>query len=91
MPLYFLFLLKLLTMSFEERKKNLAAELLKESDHNVLIAVERLLHKNAKKKNAAKKKEGLMRFAGIWSKQESEDMKKVIEEMFEKVHADEWK
>jgi len=75
-------------MSEEARKLHLIEALLKEEDEKVLSGVESLLIRNQTKTG---NKKTFKDFAGIWTEEEAEKMKKDIEEACGQIHPDDWK
>jgi hypothetical protein len=72
----------------EAKKLHLLEALLKEDNEAVLAEVETILIKS--KLQAADRK-GLKDFAGIWTKEEAEEIEKIIEESCEQINPDDWK
>ena len=75
-------------MNGEARKLYLIEALLKEDDENILSDVEALL---IKRKTDTGEKKTFKDFAGIWTEEEAEEIKKFIEEGCEQIHPDDWK
>lgn len=75
-------------MNEEARKLHLIEALLKEEDEKVLSDVESLLTRNETK---PVEKKSFKDFAGIWTEEEAEKMKKDIEEACGQIHPDDWK
>ena len=73
-------------MSIETRKLRLIEEFIKVSDHVLLDKIEALV----KAKSSASTKPSIEKFAGIWSKEEADEMKKIITEGCEQIHAEDW-
>lgn len=74
---------------YEEAKKlHLLETLLKEDNEAILIEVETLLTKS--KLDAVNRKR-FKNFAGIWAKEEAEEIEKIIEESCEQINPDDWK
>ncbi|WP_276348937.1 hypothetical protein [Daejeonella sp. JGW-45] len=77
-------------MRSEVRKLHVIEEVLKVKSEKVLTALEDLLKKSEKNKNG-KKVPGIRNFSGIWSKNEADEIEKIIEESCEIIHPDDWK
>ena len=75
-------------MNGEARKLHLIEAILKIEDEALLNEVESLLARDAIKMAEKKRPED---FAGIWSEEEAEEMKKIIEESCEQIDPDDWK
>lgn len=75
-------------MNEEARKLHLIEALLKEEDEKVLSGVESLLNR---KETKPVEKKSFKDFAGIWTEEEAEKMKKDIEEACGQIHPDDWK
>lgn len=75
-------------MSGEARKLYLIQALLKEEDEKKLQEIEALLLQVSPKPTNVKRPEN---FAGIWTEEEAEEIKKYIEEGCEQIHPDDWK
>ncbi len=76
-------------MHIETRKLHLIEEMLKVKSEATLSALEKLL-KNTKNKTV-EKTPSLKDFSGIWSKDEAEEMERLISESCETIHRDDWK
>ena len=75
-------------MSGEARKLQLIEALLKVEDETTLMAVENLLNRSEQKSVAARTLDEL---SGIWTEEEADEMKRIIEEGCEQIHPDDWK
>ncbi|RLJ74621.1 hypothetical protein [Pedobacter alluvionis] len=76
-------------MHIETRKLHLIEEMLKVKSEATLSALEKLL-KNTNNRTV-KKTLSLKDFSGIWSKDEAEEMERIIAESCETIHPDDWK
>lgn len=76
-------------MNGEARKLHLIGALLKVEDEKVLSEIESLLSKDLN--TASMQKKSFKDFAGIWTEEEAEKMKKDIEEACGQIHPDDWK
>ncbi|QDW24488.1 hypothetical protein [Pedobacter sp. KBS0701] len=76
-------------MHIETRKLHLIEEMLKVKSEATLSALEKLLKNNNNR--TVKKTPSLKDFSGIWSKDETEEMERIITESCETIHADDWK
>jgi hypothetical protein len=72
----------------EAKKLHLIEEILKIENEEVLAEVETVI--NRSKLHAVGRK-SIKDFAGIWSEQEADEMKRIIEESCEQIHPDDWK
>ena len=79
----------IISMHIETRKLHLIEEMLKVKSEATLSALEKLL-KNTNNKTV-KKTPSLKDFSGIWSKDEAEEMERIIAESCETIHPDDWK
>lgn len=79
----------IISMHIETRKLHLIEEMLKVKSEATLSALEKLL-KNTNNKTV-KKTPSLKDFSGIWSKDEAEEMERIISESCETIHPDDWK
>jgi len=74
-------------MYSEAKKLHIIEEVLKINNDATLSAVENFVKKS--KKTAAKKDEtGFSEFSGIWSKEEADEMERIIAESCETIHLD---
>lgn len=71
----------------EARKLYLIEEILKIEDEAVLAEVESLISS----KMHAIKRRSFKDFAGIWTEEEANEMKRIIEESCEQINPDDWK
>jgi uncharacterized protein YbcI len=71
------------------RKLHLIEEMLKVKSEATLSALEKLLKDTNNK--TVKKTPSLKDFSGIWSKDEAEEMERIIAESCEIIHPDDWK
>ncbi|MGZ3839607.1 MAG: hypothetical protein ACXVMS_10460 [Flavisolibacter sp.] len=74
-------------MQGEARKLHLIEEILKIDDEAVLAEMETLISN----KMYAVKGRSFADFAGIWSAEEADEMKRIIEESCEQINPDDWK
>lgn len=81
--------LNIISMHIETRKLHLIEEMLKVKSEATLSALEKLL-KNTNNRTV-KKTLSLKDFSGIWSKDEAEEMERIIAESCETIHPDDWK
>lgn len=77
-------------MHIETRKLHLIEEMLKVKSEATLSALENLL-KVAPDKKMVKKAPNLKDFSGIWSKDEAEEIERIITDSCETIHPDDWK
>ncbi|MFA6946129.1 MAG: hypothetical protein WC220_09525 [Pedobacter sp.] len=77
-------------MYSEARKLHLIEEVLKIRSEATLSALEDFL-KKAGKGRLAKKEPAFQDFSGIWSKDEAEEMERIIAESCETIHPDDWR
>ena len=73
-------------MSIETRKLRLIEDFVKIKDHVLLDKIEALL----KRKPSSTSKFSIDKFVGIWSKDEADEIKKIIEEGCEQIHEEDW-
>ena len=76
-------------MHIETRKLHLIEEMLKVKSEATLSALEKLL--KSTNNRTVKKTPSLKDFSGIWSKDEAEEMERIIAESCETIHPDDWK
>jgi hypothetical protein len=76
----------ILKMSIETRKLRLIEDFVKIRDHVLLDKIEALL----KHKPVSTSKTSLDKFVGIWSKEEADEIKKIIAEGCEQIHEEDW-
>ena len=81
--------LNITSMHIETRKLHLIEEMLKVKSEATLSALEKLLKSTNNK--TVKKTPSLKAFSGIWSKDEAEEMERIIAESCERIHPDDWK
>jgi hypothetical protein len=77
-------------MHSEAKKLHIIEEVLKINSDAALAALESFLKKSKKDENA-KNEAGLSEFSGIWSKDEAEEIERIIAESCETIHPDDWK
>lgn len=77
-------------MHSEARKLHLIEEVLKIQSEATLSALEDFLEKAGNGK-LTKKEPGFLSFSGIWSKDEAEEMERIIAESCETIHPDDWR
>ena len=76
-------------MLTEVRKLQIIEALLKTEDENTLSAVEDIMHlKNGHNENKSNRFDDLV---GTISEEDAEEMKRIIEENFEKINENDWK
>lgn len=75
-------------MNAEARKLHLIEAILKVEDEALLNEVENLLEKAEARPVERKRPED---FAGIWTEEEAEEIKRSIEESCEQIDPDDWK
>lgn len=76
-------------MHIEARKLRLIEEMLKVKSEATLSVLEDLL--NSTNNKTVQKTQSLKDFSGIWSKDEAEEMERIIAESCETIHPDDWK
>lgn len=81
--------LNIISMHLETRKLHLIEEMLKVKSEATLSALEKLLKSTNSK--TVKKTPSLKDFSGIWSKDEAEEMERIIAQSCETIHPDDWK
>ncbi len=81
--------LNIISMHIQTRKLHLIEEMLKVKSEATVSALEKLL-KNTNNRTV-KKTSSLKDFSGIWSKDEAEEMERIIAESCETIHPDDWK
>jgi HPt (histidine-containing phosphotransfer) domain-containing protein len=74
----------------EAKKLHLIEEILKIEDSSVLDEVEIIINRNKLHAITSNAKQ-LKAFAGIWSVEEAEEMKHIIEDSCEQINKDDWK
>ena len=74
-------------MKIETKKLRLIEDLLKIKDHILLDKIEALM----KHKPSPPAKSSIHKYAGIWSKEEVEEIKKIIEKDCEQIQEEDWK
>ena len=77
-------------MYSEARKLHVIEEVLKVKSEATLAAIENLLKRSGESK-PVKKGSGFKKFSGIWSKEEANEIEKIIAESCETIHPDDWK
>ena len=77
-------------MGAEAKKLRIIEEVLKINNDATLTALENFVNKSKKDENA-KNQSGFGEFSGIWSKDEAEEMERIIAESCETIHPDDWK
>lgn len=75
-------------MNGEARKLHLIEEILKIENDAVLQEVESVINRS---KLQAVPRKGIEDFVGIWTHEEAEEMKRIIEESCEQINPDDWK
>jgi len=77
-------------MGAEAKKLHIIEEVLKINNDATLAALENFVKKSIKDENVANGG-SFKEFSGIWSKDEAEEMERIIAESCETIHPDEWK
>ncbi|HMR83491.1 MAG TPA: hypothetical protein PKE30_10180 [Niabella sp.] len=79
-------------MHSETRKLHLIEEVLKISSETTLLALEDFLNR-MKSKNKAQStgNSSFAEFSGIWSKEEADEISRIIEDTCETINPDDWK
>jgi len=77
-------------MYIEAKKLHIIEEVLKIENDVTLSALELFLKRAVKNENAASTS-GFSEFSGIWSKDEAEEIERIIAESCETIHPDDWK
>lgn len=72
------------------RKLHVIEEVLKVKSDATLAAIENLL-KRSNKSKSVRKGSSFKDFSGIWSKEEANEIEKIIAESCETIHPDDWK
>jgi len=78
-------------MVSETRKLHLIEEVLKIKSESTLAALEDFLKSTKTKERKNKKASAFHKFSGIWSKEEADEIERVIEESCETINPDDWK
>lgn len=74
-------------MNIAARKSKLIEELKKINDANLISKLEKLLSSKSKIKNT----QNLHKFSGIWSNEDAEEMKSIIDTHCSNIDENEWK
>ena len=83
-------IIKFAIMHSEAKKLHIIEEVLKITNDDALSALESFIKKSQKAESA--KSEGNFKdFSGIWSKDEAEEIERIIAESCENIHPDDWK
>ncbi|HEY2581898.1 MAG TPA: hypothetical protein VGI43_08830 [Mucilaginibacter sp.] len=77
-------------MYSEAKKLHIIEEVLKIDSDATLSKLESFIKKSKKDENL-KTKGGFRDFSGIWTKEEAEEIEKIISESCETIHPDDWK
>jgi uncharacterized protein YbcI len=77
-------------MYSEAKKLHIIEEVLKIKSESTLSALENFLKKSQKSEDVVKTS-NFRKFSGIWSKDEAEEIEKIISESCETIHPDDWK
>ncbi|MDO3642615.1 hypothetical protein [Mucilaginibacter sp. L3T2-6] len=77
-------------MFAETKKLHIIEEILKIDNDNVLSALENFLKISGKGKEYTKKFD-IKAFSGIWTKEEADEIEKIISASCETIHPDDWK
>ncbi|WP_315821288.1 hypothetical protein [Paraflavitalea speifideaquila] len=72
----------------EAKKLHLIEEILKIENDAVLDEVDNVISKS---KLHSVERKSFKEFSGIWSSEEADEMKRIIEESFEQINPDDWK
>jgi hypothetical protein len=82
--------LKITMMYSEAKKLHIIEEVLKINNDAALSALEKFVKKYRTDEDV-KKDTAIREFSGIWSKEEAEEMERIIAESCETIHPDDWK
>jgi hypothetical protein len=77
-------------MLIEEKKLHIIEEVLKINNDATLSALEDFMKKSNRGASLSKKS-GYKEFSGIWSKEEADEIEKIIADSCENIHPDDWK
>jgi hypothetical protein len=77
-------------MYTEAKKLHIIEEILKINNNDTLSALEKFL-KNSTKEPRLKEKFRFSEFSGVWSKEEANEIERIIEESCENINPDDWK
>jgi hypothetical protein len=77
-------------MVTESKKLHIIGEVLKINNEAMLSALEKYM-KGSNMSGQPKVKPSFKEFSGIWSKEEAEEIERIIAESCENIHPDEWK
>ncbi len=77
-------------MYTEAKKLHIIEEILKINNNDTLSALEKFL-KTSTREPRLKEKFGFSEFSGIWSKEEANEIERIIEESCENINPDDWK
>jgi len=75
-------------MYSEGKKLHLIEEILRIENESVLNEVEVIIRRNRLREDNAKSVDD---FAGIWTKKEADEIKRIIEDNCEQINPDDWK
>lgn len=75
-------------MYSEGKKLHLIEEILRIENESVLNEVEAIIRRNRLREDNAKSVDD---FAGIWTKKEADEIKRIIEDNCEQINPDDWK
>lgn len=73
------------------RKLHVIEEVLKVKSEATISAIENILKKSGESRTVKKKGSGFKDFSGIWSKEEANEIEKIIADSCENIHPDDWK
>jgi hypothetical protein len=77
-------------MYLEAKKLHIIEEILKIDSDTALSALETFIKKSKKDENL-KANSSIREFSGIWSKEEADEIEKIIADSCENIHPDDWK
>jgi hypothetical protein len=77
-------------MYSEAKKLRIIEEILKIDSDKVLSSLENFLKKSINT-NPINENSNFKEFSGIWTKEEADEMERIIEESCENIHPDDWK
>lgn len=78
-------------MYSDARKIHLLERLIREQSEEVFLQVEDILNRSEKQESAVVRKYTLEDFVGIWTPEEADEMKLVIDERCGQINPDDWK
>jgi hypothetical protein len=77
-------------MVTEAKKLHIIEEVLKINNEAILSALEDFMERS-KKRRRPDGESGFKEFSGIWSKEEADEIERIIAESCENIHPDDWK